>query len=250
MIRKKLDYIWKAVLILVLVLSIQNKGWAQEDSKCFQKIRKYYDEMAKVRFPEEKEVYFFHFNNNTEIFNGQSITRNNVDVKVYMGKDQMHHITNDIEIYQDREDAFMIVKSRKMIVRTESSLKVDKEARLNEILNFQDSLFRHMEMRNCEEVEGKNDKKFLVADMILDSLTNSYHGMRNIRFTYDIDEKAVKRVKFDYLPGLKYKSLTQTIIEMDFNCKRKLNTPLKELFFSSNGRLKPEYAGYRYVNRK
>jgi hypothetical protein len=52
------------------------------------------------------------------------------------------------------------------------------------------------------------------------------------------------------MPGQKLKSLTQTIVETDLNNSRKLNKPVIELFFTSAGKLKPEYAGYQYINRK
>ena len=248
--RKVMKYNKSLITVVILILALQNIGFAQKKSKCFEKIQDYYDDMAKIGFPEGKKIYYFHYRNDSEIYDQQIVTRNKVHVHVYMSNDQMHNISDDIEIYQDQEDAFMVIKKRKMLIHSESSLKIDKHERLNEILSFQDSLFRHMELKNCTEVKGKDDKKYLIVDMKLDSLTNIVHRMRNIRFTYNLDEKSIKRVKFDYLPGQKMKSLTQTIVEMDLNHSRKMNKPVMELFFTSGGKLKPEYAGYRYIDKK
>ncbi len=222
---------------------------SQQRSDCMARVQSYYDAFAKIGNPKGKKVYHFKLIMDNAIKGDNGVKHNKANVSIFIGERNMNYFTDDVKIYQDEEDVFMVIKKHRTIIRSKSSLETDRDDKLKSLFSIQDSLLAHMEVIDCSEKIVDKDRLF-IANLKFEEKINKVYQVKSIRMIFDDRSKQMKSVYVKYLPGQPNVFSKQQVAKIDLNSSKRFQKRAKDIFYSSNGTIKPAYAGYKIIDKR
>jgi len=176
--------------------------------------------------------------------------RVDMNVKILLSKDQMHTLTNDIEIYQDNRDAFMVIHSKKMVMWATSTIRTDKKQKLKELSALRDTLFDLCDATACIGVKNRKGEGRNKLTLRARELARKAFHVSTLQYLYEPQSGKIEQVVISYLPSYEVKRMTTTYKEINFNFKAKINKSVISKILNKNNQLLLKYNGYQLVDNR
>ena len=239
------------VLLIIMMLNGQESVAQFFRPECKETVWNYYKKgLVGVNIPEGKKVHYYHINFQTVPADNKTYSNTSVNVKIYMSAEQVHYLSDEVLVYQDRKDAFMVAKKQGIIVRSESGLNNDNQEFLENFQVFTDSVFITSKTVGCRETINDKKEKLLIVTL---EMSKEACGALNVtRITYQVNKtrNKIEKVTMYYVKGHKYKKTVLVHLETDLNAKRKMNIPVVNYLYDSNGKLYNKFKNYRYIDNR
>ncbi len=238
-----------SLIAILLVLGIPVSKAQFPGKECLKKVRQYAQKINQMDFPEDNEVYFIHYAQEVVMWDSLHYPTTRADVKLLMSKDQIHTITDEIEMYQDVRDAFLIIHSKKMVIWNSSTIRADKEKKLKELAGLSDTLFDLCRIKICQKVPVKNREMGQLL-MIPEEELKASLNVRSLNLLYEPEDGRIQKVEVEYTPDFDYQKTITTYKTIDFNYKAKMNKPVMARILNKKQELLPAYQGYQLVDNR
>tara|TARA_Y100000589_G_scaffold133268_1_gene127297 strand:+ start:144 stop:836 length:693 start_codon:yes stop_codon:yes gene_type:complete len=210
-------------------------------------IKDYYRKMEKISSPTSKKVY--HISYTEQIVSnepGQSIKTN---VNIYSSEDKFYYYTGLVDLFQDANDAFLIVHKEKMVYHTNSVENSKSKRQFSSYLKIQEKFFETGKIL-LSEVVVLNGKK--VARVSIETPKELDPRLKVVRTTYwfDIEAKKLIKTKVDFDSSYQIKSKVTEYNELNLNYKKKLKKAVFKKVIDKKGQLLEPYKSYKLVVNK
>ena len=168
---------------------------------------------------------------------------------IYIGKNQMKMVTDEVEIYQDRQDAFTLMKSKSEIYHSTSQLFEDREKRMNQFHRIQDTLLKVSEVSECTSDKDNSDSIDLIIKLKPNEFGRKSFRTREIIYHINQENLQIKKVKYLHTPDNPIEYSEWFFIALDFNYREQnlFSKPVKDLFLDDNGELREEFSAYDLI---
>lgn len=234
---------------LLLYIMCCGNAFAQSKGDCIQKIRDDIKKISTIPYPGAKQVYYFAYTTIIEYWDKVTQPSVHLPCRIYMNKDQLHYVTKEAEIYQDNINAFMVIPSKKIILCSDAPSSHDKEKRLLQLLQFQDTLLSKGQLSHCE-TKMENGRNILKATLILNESIQKSFKAKNIIYWYDLDKERIVKSTIEYTTAHEVKSKTTIFNNMDLSASFKMQRPAAEKIMTAKNHLLPKYKGYHLIDNR
>lgn len=238
------------VLCAVLFFCTISTLYAQEtERQCLSLVKECYRNLNYAPAENTNNIYYLHYSANTVMRDSSKNNNSRTEAKMYLSNKKVRLLSNEMEVYQDEEDAFTVLPSKKTIYRSYPTLNFDKENRKKQLSMLQDTLLSMSEVSSCKVVkENKADKEVV---LIPNAKAKQLFGVGKMVFYINSAEKNIEKVIINYLPPKEILSVTYAFHSVEYNYKTDiLIKPVLPLFIDKSGQLIPEYKGYRFIDNK
>ena len=244
---KKIKYIkvkkFKVILLFLLILLF---GEVSADPNV-DLIRAYYKTMEKFSIPSTNKVYHISYKEELIPKGGGKVSTSNVNI--YASGNKFYCYTGIVDVFQDEEDAFLIVHKEKMIYQSNSPENQQSRAQFTHYIKVQDQFFKNGKIL-LSEIVVLNGKK--VARVSIATPKDLDPALKVVRTTYwfDIEGGKLMKTKVDYDQSYKIKSRVTTYNQLNLDYKKKLRKAVFKQVLDKKGQLIEPYESYKLVVNK
>ena len=218
------------------------------DQDCRKELQNYMKQLRKINFPIGKTVYFMDVS--VSVVTSPDVAATKTRVKMYMNASQLHCISESYSTYQDDRYTFVIFPERKLIIWSQGASNPDSNLKLNQTLNFQDSVVNQSKITSCELKQNATGAYKVVTMEPWENLKEQQHIARMEYHINQTNHKVEKAITY-YQPGEKIYSKSLTYNEVDLNyTKMKMNKPVYYQVFSDQNKLLSKYKGYQVIDQR
>lgn len=175
----------------------------------------------------------------------EEIPDQNARIKMLAGKGGLHVDSPDLQFFADKSDYFMVIPSRKKIIRGLSSPNLIDSAVYNQMIVNQQEFFKHGTFTICRATGSENSgyTKFLEFVPVAESVENIY--ITRVQLWIHEGDMRLAKMKTFYLEGHEVKTMQMEFHALEPNyTKKKLDKTAASRFIGPDGKLKPEFKGY------
>lgn len=168
-------------------------------------------------------------------------------VKTYASQQQYRFISEDIEVYQDQEESFTVIPSRKVVYRAYAGIRGNGDERRRKMLQLQDSLFRNCDHVVCTKMSEAGTADKLVS-LFPSKAWTDLTQITSVDYYLNSSKKELIRQVIHYTAFKKLKHVEYIFHEIDYDHKQvTLSRPVKSLFMDGN-KLRDTYKGYQLLD--
>lgn len=224
---------------------------AVAQSKSFEKYRKLivagYSPDFQVKPKVEGEVFNYTYTETLDQIEPQLTFINKVSI--FTAKNKYYYYSDMVDVFQDGEDAFMIVHKEKLIFRTNSLVKIADSTRKDRIKEIQYRVVKEGKILDAEEVELSGEK---VIRMVIAPPQDLQKELKtkHVTYWYDLEGEYVSRLRVTYMNGYDLASRDIRFEKPDYEYHKKMKKPVFRSVLDKKGRLLPQYSGYRLIEKK
>lgn len=236
--------------LVYLFICISHLLNAQGVSKaCVQKVREF-SSRSDATLPGGQVIYV-HYTQQIVMRDSINNPKVETEVRMWMNKDHLQYITPDIEVYQDKRDAFMIIHSKKKVIWGQSDMESAGMGRVEKIVSLQDTLFDLSVPLLCEIYSTKEGKEMIRLVLKTNNAGRELFNIDQIEYTYNNQTGNPERVITNFIPSYGIKRSVVTYKANDNNYKGlKLDKPVSHKIVSSNNSLLAKYKGYQLLDNR
>ncbi len=235
-----------ALLLMSFTTSnTSSKAALTEVSKIFDKLN--------LSASEGKNVCYLNYTVtaklNSKETNGQNIISTS-QFELITNKNQSRIISKEMMVLKDEENTITILPSRKMIYLADAVNGNKNENLYAKLKPLQDSIFKHSEKVETEDVKGKTYNKIITIQ--LDQKMANFIDIESASYYINTDTQVLNKVVVNYLPNKQYQQLEYNFNEVSFNYNKvNMQAPVKKQVFEHGKNLKKEYQDFKVIdNRK
>jgi hypothetical protein len=236
-----------AVFAVPLLLGVQAPPAA---SDCLDLVRRTYAHLSRPAADEKAHRLRYSVHTVPRKPAGDAGSRSTVEV--ILNGHQVRLTSPELLSYQDKESSITILPVRKTVTIGPSTMDLHRDKRVQDLTLFQDKLFDSAVVESCVSLptgDGEPARKRVVAT--IDEGARRRFPMR--RLTYEVDESGdhVRRVLMEYPESHKLDRVEITFEAIDYDYEtRELESPIRSAVFDDQGRLLPQYSGFKVVDRR
>lgn len=235
--------------ISFILLALNTNLYGQNANDCKKELSAINSVMGNMDFPRDDQVYYLKYSTKSMMWDETITPAKDIEIEILMSKDQLHYLAGDIVMFQDMRDAFMIIKSRKMIMWSTSAIYEDRQAKMEDLVVFRDTLLELCTIKSCDKVslDGVELKKIILQP---NERARKYLKLEKMEVLYNPEKKWINKVVIDYTRKHEMKKTTVTYDEMNYDFKAKMNKPVMDLIFARNNQLRSVYNGYQLIDNR
>lgn len=167
------------------------------------------------------------------------------DVKMYTGEQNYRFISSDVSVFQDKQYTFTVIHSKKNIYWAESGIAANKDERMKQVKDLQDSLFRSYQKVMC--TSDANGIKHIA--LIPNKKWTDVMQISSVDYYIHSTKKEMIKQVINYTTSKKIKSVEYFFKEVVYDYKKMdLSGSVKSLFLASDVKLKAPYTGYKLID--
>jgi hypothetical protein len=170
------------------------------------------------------------------------------NVRMYKKKEQMNFFSEQVSIYQDRKEAYIILPAQKIII-INSTVQQNKSSKIgDDFFEMRKAFLDSCEIVRCEVISPISKNKILV---LRNKLYDEDDAIKINTMTYEFnsDQKKIISIKMDYNEGFKIKHLVMIFKDFNTNSNYQFISP-KRVIVDKNGNLLPRYQSYELVDNR
>ena len=186
------------------------------DTDCKQMILDFYKSMNAISDqPAEDHVYFLDYTIETKT-NRKNTWNEATNATIEISGNRMYMKNNEMEIWQDTGIAILMLHNRRIVHVADSRMFTNVNERTETVMFFQDTLLDKCAVTACELIKdsAKSDMLKISLDVPKKATILEFYSME---FWINLDDKAVKKVKVNHVPGHTLQSTIVHFNKIDFN---------------------------------
>jgi hypothetical protein len=172
---------------------------------------------------------------------------NNSKVEVYKDTAHLHFFSDQASIYQDEDEAIVLLKDQKVIIVSSFNKALMNKQADDEFMLMRKDFLKNCEVLNCSKGDEKNDLKILELKVVKND--NSGIKISKMIYKYNVVEQKIIETRVFFNKEYKLKEMT-----IKYNSSETKNDykfePTTRYFFSKNNKLLPKYKGYELVDNR
>ncbi|MBI2968992.1 MAG: hypothetical protein HYY40_14415 [Bacteroidetes bacterium] len=237
-------------LILFLSLLVASPLYSQS---CLQSVRECYKKMNNPDAELKKNnLYYLNYTVLNTMRDTALLATSGGTFEVLLAPGFARLLSDQVEVYQDITDAFMIIPSRKIIYHTASALRKAQESMKKEMMIIQDTLFTLAAEESCREITLADGTCYKEVILVIRGMARQAFKIEKMTFQLSAEKQFIHKIVIQFTPEKEIAQTEVTFNALDYNYKKpvKNNTPVARHFLDGNGRLLARYTGYELVEAK
>lgn len=229
--------------LLILTIGISFPLIAQgEDKACLEAVIAYENKLLAQDWNENGKPTFISYKVRSEDWENNIIES---EVKMYRNKTNLHFFSDQVNIYTDQNETFMVLKAQKMVMASTTPKTIVNTGMSDEFLIFRTKFLRTCEIESysmIDSVKGIQQVKL--------KLGKEMEGMLDIKsMTYKFDSKNKKVISTAIVYESSYKLKKMTITYRDFKPTVEYSfLKARKYVLNGNGSLLEKYKGYEFFD--
>ncbi len=240
----------KIIILTIFSCFFSNLTAQSVSNLCIQRVKEF-NKINDSRVLPEKSVFYVNYNQKITMWdkNTPSVS---TDVKVWANKYRIKYITNDIEVYQDNRDVFMIIHSKKKVIWGQSEMKEGNEAinQITKITALKDTLISLSTIIKCETIKKEN-MELLRMILKFNGEAREQLSIDQMEYNYDNKTGNVVSVITDFVSSHEVKRMEVHYLKNENDYKGvKLDRPVSEKIVGKDNLLLPYYKYYQLIDNR
>jgi len=239
-----------SLIIVALCCSFLAPG-KDPDIEEVRSLYKKFNDVSALRNAGEK-LFFLDYSVKTVTKDSVIDGIKNTEIRMWVDNKKMEVQSNEMQVYQDEKNAFVVLPSRKLIMRNDPDRRENK-VKINQINRVQDTLFALSKVVSSGLIKNTTLKR-----IVLEVNENGKRLLKISKLTFVIDTRSheFKSLKLDYSGSENREGNRIMYVYYDFktismDCKDKiLNNNFSPLFMKSENNLIDKYQGYTLVDNR
>jgi hypothetical protein len=247
----------KQIALLCVVACTAILGWAfcvPGPEPCLDEVRSLYrklNSLDALKNPENK-MYYLHYSVKAVAHDSMKNKIPDTEIRMWMNRERMEVQSKEMEVYQDEKNAFVVLPTRKMILRNDPDRRANlvKRRKLNLL---QDTLFALSRIVSCEKLPGTALKRLILE---VNEEGQRLLKIKRLTFLVDLPAQQIKNIRLDYTHAdsggvTELASVNYKIEEMSMDYKNKnLDGNIASHFVGWNDKLLSRYDGFKLVDNR
>lgn len=236
------------LMVPVLMVAISSFTAPVQDD-CYLQLKAIYKKVNASQAPPEGKIYHFDYTVHTIVRDSSRGKNTSLRSEIYMSNTQVHLVSKEVEIYQDKKNAFSIFPSRKTIYWSNSQLGYDKANHEKRVTMFQDTLFDMSKLVECRTTEKKGMRRAVLEP---NAKAQQLYKLQKIVFDFSLADETISRITlyFTATSKIKVQEIVYNKLTYNYKGKNKLSSPVYSLVFDRSKKLLPGYTGYKVIDSR
>lgn len=186
------------------------------------------------------------------------VTAENGEVKqepmeVMVKGNKYHYKTGETSLYQDSKTMVVVQRAQRTVFLTKAIPDQQRQDQLTNMIKLQDSLQRHLELRQCSREFGtvKPGEGFIKMTFAPAKDIEGL-GLRSITYWVAAGTPEITKIQVDYTPGSGYgiKKYELIVEKMDAGTKTEPFPGEATLMAMQGGKLRSEFKNYQLIDKR
>lgn len=238
----------KRIAFFIFFISVGATVMRVAAQDCSVLFRQAYEKMRALRMSGSESMAVT-YSVNVAARSGESHSER-IEVKAHDKKSRI--VSREITLYQDQHALVAIQHGSKSIFITKPIPEQMRQNQFNDLLKLQDTVFRHMTIKNCaaEKVSGF-DRPLSKVNFNLEKKLSERLGIKSVIYWMDAATIEVKKVRIDYAESNPMvRSLEYSIEEMDLSYRQAPFAGSAVSVVMEGGKLKEKYKNYAVTDKR
>lgn len=227
---------------LLLVLFVQRTVAQDSKSACIDEVIALENEVYSTKFAEGNKAAFIHYKVKSEDWDGEIIQ---AEVKMYRNASKMHFFSDQVDIYTDKTETFLVLKPQKLIMATTTNEDKSNALLTDDFLKFRNKFLKYCEVQYCSVVDSINGIKQLKLKVKED--LEGIIDIETMTYKYDTKNKKVLSTTVVYSSSYKLKKMTINYIKFSGSLTYTF-LKSKSYILSSKGKLLDKFKNYEFID--
>lgn len=232
--------------LLIFLLLIPLFSFQLKEDDCMAFLKEVFKKVSISEMPASGKAYYIEYEVKTSL-KDKSISPSVSKVNLWMGSDQMQVVSSQMELYQDKSNAYTVIPFRKTIYLAESTYgkEIGKDQDWNVLKS---KVLENSTLDYCKSTstDGSYDREISITPS---ENVRKLFRITNVRFLINSTNKNIYKAILFYGPSEKIESVEVLFHQVNLDYKGPvLNTQLKNKFFNTDGSLKAPYKEYSLVD--
>lgn len=231
-------HILSCIFVILGVSNILAQG-----SECLKEVLAFEDSIYLHKKVNLNKPFFIHYAVRSEDWDKNIVYSN---VKLYQGKGGMHFYADQVNIFADEKEMYMILPEQKVIIINLVEKKAPNQ-NMDEFLKYKKKFLSNCEIESCKTIDSlKNVKqlKLKVKDGI-----NDFLAIRSMSYKIDTQTSKVLATSVSYTKEYKLKKMDIKYIDYQALNHFSFGKARKKVL-GSNGKLLAKYKGYEILDER
>lgn len=233
----------KIILFLFSIISLELN--AQAGKECLNDIFKLEEKIYSKSYNDGDKPAYISYNVLTTDWEDQT---NSSNVKVYKDKNNMHFFSEQVNIFQDEKDVFLILKMQKLVIVNSTKKEITNKKINDNFLELRKEFLENCTVVKCEKSPQNEFIKTL--ELKVNDNMGGVIKIEKMIYTYNTQTEKILTTKIDYNEEYKVKEIFIKYNELEMESNYSFISAKKNVL-DRNNKLLPKYKGYELVdNRK
>lgn len=209
---------------------------------CITEVMNLEKELFKKDLGQEDKAAFIHYKIRTEDQLGEVVSS---EVKMYKNINNMHFFSDQVNIYTDKTESFMVIKGQKLIMGSTTPPNSMKSVFSDDFLSFKAKFMKSCEVQSCIVIDSLQGIK--EVSLVISKENKEVLSINSMIYRYSIKENKIISTTVNY--SKPYKLKTMTINYIDFQpISTYTFSKARKYILESKGKLVENYKGYEFID--
>lgn len=221
---------------------------------CMQELKEIFRHMQQERPSGDQRVYYLNYAVKTVMADSAKHPPRESTIELWSKGKLMEIKSSEMLVYQDKDEAFVVIPSKKMIMRNDA-MPDQREVLQKQNALVQDTLLKRSSIQSCRQVKGDGYNK--VISLLMNEQGRELSGIMKAEYDVDTESKQVKHVRVYYTENhparmgqdLVYTQYSFRRTSYDYKGKT-LSDKVETKFMKDGTRLKETYKGFSLIDNR
>jgi hypothetical protein len=196
-------------------------------------------EITATNAPSKGQVFERSYQMETTTWDNERL---HTKVKCYQAAAAIHFLSDEISMYMDESDVFLVHHEAKSIFYSESAPNAFNGAP-DQMIAIRKAFLENAEILSAKTLaDGRKYLKLGKSAVQLPGMQ-----IESMEYVFIPDEELVS-VKVNYAKSYKVKSMVMTDAVFDIKCKRNMKKPVRDLILDGNNKVRSAFSGYTFID--
>jgi hypothetical protein len=207
---------------------------------CLEQVLAIEDSIYADRKNLNNKTAFVHYKVRSEDWEKEVVQS---EVKMYQDQKHMYFLSEQVDIFSDDKEMFLVLKQQKVILGNIS--QKNPKASEDEFLKFRKTFLKNCEVQSCyfsDSLKGIKTLKLTVKEDV-----NELVHIKSMTYKIDIKNNRLISNSVTYTKKYKLKSMEMNYMDYKFLNSYNFSKPSK-LILNQKGKLLEKYKGYEFID--
>lgn len=218
-------------------------SYSQETlSPCIIEVMDLEKELFRKDLGQEDKAAFIHYKVRTEDQLGEVVSS---EVKMYKNVNNMHFFSDQVNIYTDKSESFMVIKAQKLIMGSMTPPNSMGSGFSDDFLGFKAKFMKTCEVQSCLLIDSLQGIKEVT--LVINKENKEVLSINSMIYKYSTKDHKIISTIVNY--SKPYKLKTMAIYYIDFQpISTYTFSKARKYILGSKGKLVENYKGYEFID--
>ncbi len=238
----------KYIVVVVIVLCYFQINAQSKSNDCLEYLRNYNALLSNIQNIDENKSLHLSYSITNNLSDYSIPTTD--DISMIISEDMLQYNSKYIDMYHDKYDSYVVLKSTKKILVNNSTLKEGKYRDLSYLSMFRDSILDRCIIEACNDTINSVETGQRFIQIAFDKELRKELNIIRQKLYFNLESGLLEKLITYYTPGFEYKTTSIVVNRIETQHNKSSLVSARDMIYTKKGKLKSKYPGYSFIDNR